>query len=67
MRVVLFSDRLQLPLVVADALGERAYLCSKMGSSAGMSASGMCSALALLWKLLARHLGKRAPKDLSAP
>ena len=31
-----------------------------------MSASGMCSA-ALLWKLLAGHLGKRAPKDLTAP
>jgi hypothetical protein len=43
MRVVLFSDRLQLPLVVADALRQRAYLCSKMGSSAGMSASGMCA------------------------
>jgi hypothetical protein len=26
----------------------------------------MCSG-ALLWKLLAGHLGKRAPKDLTAP
>jgi hypothetical protein len=26
----------------------------------------MCSA-AFLWKLLAGHLGKRAPKDLTAP
>ena len=59
-------DRLQLPLVVSDALCERAYLCSKTGSRAGKSASGMCSA-ALLWKLLAGHLGKRAPKDLTAP
>jgi hypothetical protein len=50
-----------------DALSERAYLCSKMGSRAGRSASGMCSE-ALLWKLLAEHLGKkRAPKDLTVP
>jgi hypothetical protein len=34
---------------------------------AGLSASGMCSAALLLCKLLAGHLGKRAPKDLSAP
>src|SRR5215216_3957339 len=37
-----------------------------MGSKAGRSASGMCAA-ALLWKDLAGHLGKRAPKDLTAP
>src|SRR5918994_1576760 len=41
-------------------------ICSRMGSRAGQSASGTCS-LALLWKLLAGHLGKRAPKDLTAP
>ena len=40
-------------------------ICSRMGSRAGQSASGMCSE-ALLWKLLAGHLGKRAPKDLTA-
>ena len=33
-------------------------ICSKTGSRAGKSASGMCSE-ALLWKLLAGHLGKR--------
>ena len=64
--VVLLADRLQLSVVLADALGERAYLCSRMGSRAGRSASGMCSE-ALLWKLLAGHLGNRAPKDLTAP
>ena len=31
---------------------------SKTGSRAGRSTSGMCS-LALLWKLLAGHLGRR--------
>src|SRR5215210_1608057 len=41
-------------------------ICSKRDSSASRSASGTCS-LALLWKLLAGHLGKRAPKDLTAP
>src|SRR5215218_4651198 len=41
-------------------------ICSRMGSRAGPSASGMCSA-ARLWKLLAGHLGRRAPKDLTAP
>src|SRR5215211_8196056 len=41
-------------------------ICSKMGPRAGMSASGMCSA-ALLWKLLAGHLGNLPPKDLTAP
>jgi hypothetical protein len=63
---VLFADCLQLSVVLADALGERAYLCSRMGPKAGKSASGMCAA-ALLWKLLAGHLGRRAPKDLSVP
>jgi hypothetical protein len=56
--VALLGDLLQLAIVVADALGKRAYLCSRMGPRAGRSASGMCSA-ALLWKLLAGHLGKR--------
>jgi hypothetical protein len=65
-RIVLFGDLLQLALVVADALCERAYLCSKMGPRAGKSASGMCSA-ALLWKLLAGHLGNLPPNDLTAP
>jgi hypothetical protein len=60
MRVVLFSDGFQLALIVADTLCQRAYFCSRMGSKAGMSASGMCSE-ALLWKLLAGHLGRRAP------
>ena len=41
-------------------------ICSKRGSSAGRKASGMCS-WALLRKLLAGHLGRRAPKDLTAP
>jgi hypothetical protein len=41
-------------------------ICSRMGSRAGKSASGMCSA-AFLWKDLAGHLGKRWPKDLTAP
>jgi hypothetical protein len=41
-------------------------ICSRMGSRAGMSAPGMCSG-ALLWKLLAGHLGKRPPKDLTVP
>jgi hypothetical protein len=41
-------------------------ICSKTGSRAGRRASGMCWG-ALLWKLLAGHLGKRAPKDLTAP
>src|SRR5215207_11677012 len=40
--------------------------CSKTGSRADRRAAGMCSG-ALLWKLLAGHLGKRAPKDLTAP
>ena len=64
--VAFFGDGLQLAVVLANALGERAYLCSRMGPKAGQSASGMCSE-ALLWKLLAGHLGKRAPKDLTAP
>jgi len=37
-----------------------------MGPKAGRSASGMCSG-ALLWKLLAGHLGYLPPKDLTAP
>jgi hypothetical protein len=41
--VVLPRDRLQLAIVLADALCERAYLCSRMGSRAAKSASGMCS------------------------
>ncbi len=41
-RVALLGDRLQLPLVFADALCQRANLCSKMGPRAGQSASGMC-------------------------
>src|SRR5215203_3037057 len=41
-------------------------ICSRMGPRAGKSASGMCSE-ALLWKVLAGHLGRRAPKDLTAP
>jgi hypothetical protein len=32
----------------------------------GDEGSGICSAT-LLWKLLAGHLGKRAPKDLTVP
>jgi hypothetical protein len=64
--IALLGDRLKLAVVLADALGKRAYLCSSMGPRAGVSASGMCSA-ARLWKLLAGHLGKRAPKDLTAP
>jgi hypothetical protein len=56
--VVLLGERLQLAIVLADALGERSAICSKMGSRAGRRASGMCSE-ALLWKLLAAHLGKR--------
>ena len=38
-------------------------ICSKTGARAGRSASGMCSE-ALLWKLLAGHLGKRCPEGL---
>jgi hypothetical protein len=64
--VALLADRFQLSVVLADALSERAYLCSKTGPSAANSACGMCSE-ALLWKLLAGHLGKRASKDLTAP
>jgi hypothetical protein len=41
-------------------------ICSKMGPRAGMSASGMCPG-AFLWKVLAGHLGRRAPKDLTVP
>jgi hypothetical protein len=41
-------------------------ICSRMGPKAGKSASGMCSG-ALLCKLLAGHLGRRAPKDFTAP
>ncbi len=41
-------------------------IVSKMGPRAGHSASGMCSA-AFLWKLTAGHLGRRAPKDFTAP
>src|SRR5215212_3741284 len=41
-------------------------ICSRMGPRAGQRASGMCSA-ALLWKLLAGHLGNLPPKDLTAP
>ena len=41
-------------------------IVSRMGPRAGRSASGMCAA-ALLWKLTAGHLGRRAPKDLTAP
>ena len=54
--VVLFRDPLQQPLVLADALGERSDLCSRMGPRAGKSASGMCEG-AFLWKVLAGHLG----------
>ena len=64
--VAFFGDGLQLAVVLANALGERAYLCSRMGPKAGQSASGMCSG-ALLWKLLAGHLGRRHPKALTAP
>ena len=41
-------------------------VCSKMGSRAGKSASGMCSG-ALLWKLTAGHLGKRATEGFDRP
>ena len=41
-------------------------ICSKMGPKAGRSASGMCSE-ALLWKLLAGHLGRRAPRFDRSP
>jgi hypothetical protein len=34
---------------------------------AGKSASGICSDALFLWKLRAGHLGKRWPKDLTAP
>jgi hypothetical protein len=44
----------------------REPICSKMGHTAGRSASGMCSG-ARLWKLTAGHLGTLAPKDLTAP
>ena len=54
--VVLLADRLQLSVVVLDALRQRAYLLQD--GTQGRSASGMCSE-ALLWKLLAGHLGKR--------
>jgi hypothetical protein len=66
LRVMLFRDLLQLALVVANTLCQGAYLCSKMGPKASRSASGMCSG-ALLWKLLAGHLGNLPPKDLTAP
>src|SRR5688500_2085103 len=42
-------------------------ICSRIGPRAGKSASGMCSGALFLWRLLAGHLGKRAPKDLTAP
>jgi hypothetical protein len=41
-------------------------ICSRMGPRAAKSASGMCYE-ALLWKLLAGHLGNLPPKDLTAP
>jgi len=63
---MLFGDRFQPAIVLADALGERAYLCSKTGARAAKSASGMCSA-ALLWKFTVGHLGSLAPKDLTSP
>jgi hypothetical protein len=37
-----------------------------MGPRPGQSASGMCSG-ALLWRLLAEHLGNLPPKDFTAP
>ena len=64
--IALLGDCLKLSVVFADALCQRADLCSRMGPMAGQSASGMCST-ALLWKLLAGHLGDLAPKDLTAP
>jgi hypothetical protein len=60
------GNRLQLAIVLADTLCQRAYLCSKMVPKASKSASGMCWG-ALLWKLLAGHLGNLPPKDLTAP
>ena len=60
------ADAFQLAIILPDALRQRDDLCSRMGPRAGRSASGMC-ATALLWKLRAGHLGKRAPKDLTAP
>ena len=63
--IALLGDPLKLAVVVADALCQRADLLED-GPRAGRSASGMCSE-ARLWKLLAGHLGKRAPKDLTAP
>jgi hypothetical protein len=59
------ADGFQLAIILPDALCQRAIV-SRIGPRAGQSASGMCAA-ALLWKLLAGHLGKRAPKDLTAP
>jgi hypothetical protein len=53
-RVVLFADLLQLALVVADTLRQRADLLQD--GPKGRSTSGMCAA-AFLWKLLAGHLG----------
>jgi hypothetical protein len=64
--VMCIRDLLQLALVVANTLCQGAYLCSKMGPKASRSASGMSSG-ALLWKLLAGHLGNLPPKDLTAP
>ena len=54
---MLFTDRFWLSVVLTDAPVSEA-ICSTMGSRAGESALGMCSG-ALLWKLLAGHLGKR--------
>jgi hypothetical protein len=64
--VVLLRDRLQLPLVVPDPLGQRADLLQD-GLEGRQKRLGDVLSAALLWKLLAGHLGKRAPKDLTAP
>ncbi len=65
-RVAFFGDGFQLALVVADALCQRADRLKDGPKGRPERLGDVCSA-ALLWKLLAGHLGKRAPKDLTAP
>ena len=61
--MVLFTDRLQLAFVLADALCQGADRLKDGPKRAGQSASGMCSA-ALLWKLLAFALGQAMSEGL---
>jgi hypothetical protein len=64
--VVLLADGLQLTIILADTLRQRADRLQDGPKGRPQRLRGMCSG-ALLWKLLAGHLGNLAPKDLTAP